>query len=421
MKGTTLFPRVVAAAALAALVAAFGACDKSIKYDTNLLKNSSFEEVGGDGIPRGWKLVLFRGAPEEPGVEYGSDTLATDGKRSFMFKADPGTRRFYMLQQEIKLVGASQVRIRGWILADGVRMKPNQSSMCNFLVTFFDKDHNRFQVERQADRRTPPRGGTHPWEEQVYTFDVPDGTHYIAFSAILGMNGQAWFDHVSLEIPNPVPWETQTTKNYVFHWLPGHPMPAQAPEAQQARFDDYATRLGIKSDVVINYYFYPDTTTIQQMIGIKGIMYTNWDDYEFHTVYPNDDHEVVHFITDSVGRPPRVIAEGTVFWLQDSWGEKSLDEQISSVVKSHMVTKFTELFEQENVQRADPTAAMTTATAFVKFINFRWGQQGLIEFYRAANGMNTYMPISKAFETSFGIPLDKAEQDFHQWLIKNYN
>jgi hypothetical protein len=64
---------------------------------------------------------------------------------------------------------------------------------------------------------------------------------------------------------------------------------------------------------------------------------------------------------------------------------------------------------------------MTTATAFVKYIDFRWGREGVIEFYRSANGMNTYMPISKAFEASFGVTFDQAEQDFHQWLIKTYN
>lgn len=419
MKGITMSFRS-AASALVVLAATLAACDKSIKYDTNLLKNSSFEDVGGDGIPKGWKLVLFRGSPEEPGVRYGIDTLAVDGKKSFMFQADPGTRRFYSLQQEIKVVGATQVRIKGWILADGVRLRPNQNAMCNFLVTFYDKDHNRFQVERQADRRTPPRGGTHPWEEQVYTFDVPDGTHYIAFAAILGMNGQAWFDHVSLDIPKPVPWETQTTKNYVFHWLPGHPMPPHAPEDQQARFDDFTQKLGLKSDIVINYYFYPDTLAIQRMIGIKGVMYTNWDDYEFHTVFPGDDHEVVHFITDSIGRPPRAIAEGTVFWLQDRWGSIPLDDEIRALVKANGVTPFTDLFEFNTLNRVDPQAATITASAFVKFLVYRWGKEGLIEFYRAANGMNAYLPIANAFEASFRMPMTQAEQEFRQWLDKNY-
>jgi hypothetical protein len=414
--------KTLGGAALAVIaIAGLAGCDRSLKYDTNLLQNGSFEEIGGDGLPKHWKLVVFRGgAPNAPEATWGTDTLAVDGRKSFFFKADPGTRRFFMLQQEVKVVGATNVRVRGWILADGARMRADQSAQCNFLVTYYDRNHHRFQLERQADRRTPLRGGTHPWEEQVFTFDVPEGTHYIAMSAVLGMNGQAWFDHLSLEIPKPVPWETQTTKNYVFHWLPGSPMPQGAPEQQQARFDHFADRLGLKSDVVINYYFYPDTLTIQKMLGIKGIMYTSWDEYEFHTVMTTDDHELVHFMTDSIGRPPRSIAEGTVFWLQDSWGAVPLDDQIRKVVRERNVTKLTDLFEYDHFMHVDPEYSMTTATAFVKYVTIRFGNEKLIELYRALNGMNAYLPIAGAFHSVCGVTLEQFETEFHQWLIANY-
>lgn len=420
MKGKKTSP-IAILTVLAAIVALAPACDKAPKYDSNLLKNGSFEDIGRDGLPKDWKLVLFKGSPDDPEVSWGVDTLAVDGKKSFYFSADPGTRRFYFLQQEIKVSGADHIRIKGWMLGDGVRMKAEQSAMCNFLLTYYNKDHQRFQLERPADRRTPQRTGTYPWEEQVYTFDVPTGTEYIAVSCLLGMNGQAWFDHVSLEIPKPVPWETQTTKNYVFHWLPGKPMPQGAPEDQQARFDHVVDMLGIKSDVVINYYFYPDTLAIQSMIGIKGVMYTNWDDYEFHTVMPGDDHEVVHFITDSVGRPPRVIAEGTVLWLQDRWGSQPLDDQIRNVVQAKQVAHFTDLFEYDNLRRADPTAVMTTSAALVKFLVEKGGSASLVELYRSINGMNTYLPISKGFEAVYHQPIKETEEEFHMWLKKNYS
>jgi hypothetical protein len=337
-----------------------------------------------------------------------------------MFQGDPGTRRFYFLQQEVKVGEIKSVRIKGWILGDGVKMRPGQTAMCNFLLTFYDKDHNRFQMERQADRRTPLRAGTYPWEEQVYTFPVPEGTRYVTVSCLLGMNGQAWFDNVSLEIPNPTPWETQTTKNYVFHWLPGHPMPQGAPEAQQGRFDYAADHLGIQTNAVINYYYYPDSTTIQRMIGIKGIMYVSWDDYDFHTIEPADDHEVIHFITDSFGRPPRSIAEGTVYWLQDRWGSMPLDDQLRRLVRESKVTPLVQLFEYNEFARADPEWSMSTATAFVKWISERWGKDGVLNLYRAINGMNAYLPIAKAFEATYGMPMDKAEQEFHAWLLDKY-
>lgn len=416
MKGFSFY----AAPAALMLVAGLCACDRSTPYETNLLRNGSFEEVGRDGVPRGWELVLFKGSPQDPVIRYGADTLAVDGKRSWMFQGDPGTRRFYSLQQEVKVKDVTHVRVRGWILGDGVRLRPGQNAMCNFFLTFYDKDHNRFQMERHADRRTPLRSGTYPWEEQVYSFPIPKGTRYVAVSCLLAMNGQAWFDNVSLDVPRPQEWETKTTKNYVFHWLPGHPMPEGAPEEQQGRFDYVGQRLGVESDAVINYYYYPDSLTIRRMTGVKGVMYVSWDDYDFHTIQPSDDHELVHFITDSIGRPPRSIAEGTVYWLQDRWGSAPLDDQLRRMVQLKKVTPLTDLFEQERLVHVEPEWALTTATAFVKFVEARWGGEKLLELYRAINGFNAYLPVASGFEAVYRVPLADAEKEFHQWLQTNY-
>jgi hypothetical protein len=304
--------------------------------------------------------------------------------------------------------------------ADDVHMMPEQFAMCNFLLTFYDKDHHRFQVERQADRRTPLRGGTFPWEEQSYTFPVPDGTHYIAVSCLLSMNGQAWFDNVSLEIPKPTTWETATTKNYIFHWLPGHPMPPGAVEQQQQRFDFCAKTLGVDSDVVIKYFYYPDSTSIRSMNGIKGDMYVSWDDYEFHTLRTADDHELIHFITDSVGRPPRSIAEGTVVWIQNHWNQYSLDDMLNILVKENKITPFTDMFEYNNFQRTDPNVSMPMSAAFVKWFVERWGNKQLMELYRAVNGMNTYNTVASGFESVTKMPMSKAQDEFRLWLYSNY-
>jgi hypothetical protein len=419
MNRMTNLARLAAAMVLTA-VAVYSGCSNKPQYDSNLLKNGSFEKFGKDGVPSDWKLELFRGDPSDPVVHYGVDTLAQDGKHSFYFQADPGTRRFYFLQQEVPLVGAEHVRVKGWIQADDVNMQPEQYAMCNLLLTFYDKDHHRFQVERQADRRTPLRGGTYPWEEQSYTFPVPEGTHYVAVSCLLAMNGEAWFDNISLEVPKPTPWETATTKNYIFHWLPGHPMPPGAVEAQQQRFDADAQLLGVKSDVVIKYYFYPDSLAIRKMNGIKGDMYISWDDYEFHTIRPDDDHELIHFITDGIGRPPRSIAEGTVVWIQNHWNQYSLDDKLSMLVKANKMTPFKDMFEYNNFQRTDPDTSVPMSAAFVKWFVETYGKDQLMELYRAVNGMNSYITVAKGFESVTKVPMDKAEDQFRTWLVLKY-
>jgi len=419
MMGTGIRARVLIAG-VAALAAAVASCDRGQKYNTNLLTNGSFEKLDANGVPKGWKLVVLKGTPEESEVRYGIDTLAVDGKQSWFFQADPGTRRFFHLTQEVEVKDVTHVRISGWIQTDATDRLLGQTAMCNFLLTFYDQNHGRFQELRMADKRTRLRAGTNPWMEENLTFRVPNGTRYVEVSCVLGMSGQAWFDNVSLSIPTPVHWETATTKNFVFHWLPGHPMPEGSRESQQGIFDAVAGRLGLNSDVVVYYYFYPDTSTIQRMMGVRGYHYVSWDDMEFHSINANDNHEVVHFITDPYGRPPRALAEGTVFWILDEWNGRPLDDVVRELVRKGAVPGLQILFEYNQLTTADPNVTMPMSAALVKFLVERWGTQKLMEFYAAVHGSNALAPVAAGFEKVYGLPMPDGDEAWRIWLKMKY-
>ena len=404
------------------LVAAAGCGKGEFKFDTNLVANGSFEEVGGGGIPKGWQLLPFRGGEGESEVAYRiDDAVAQDGSRSWSFRADPGTRRFYMLAQEVALPDeATHIKLTGWMQVDGVDLLKDQYAQCNFLVTFFDKNHHRFQELRIADKRTRLRTGVQLWSQEDQTFRLPQGTRYVQVACVLGMNGQVWFDDVTLSVPMPVVWEEKATKNFVFHWLPGHPMPVGSPESQQAIFDAAAGRLGVTSDAVIHYYFYPDTTTIRSMLSLKGHQYVSWDDYEFHSINPNDDHEVVHFITDPVGRPPRAIAEGTVFWLNDDWNGRPLGDVMGEIVRARAVPRLRELVDYNLLTMGDPNVTMPAAASFIGFIVDRWGTGKLIDLYAATNGVNSYDVFALAFEKVYKVKLAEVETAWKDRLRAQY-
>ena len=109
-----------------------------------------------------------------------------------------------------------------------------------------------------------------------------------------------------------------------------------------------------------------------------------------------------------------------MFWLQNRWGNVPLDDHLRRLVQESKVTPFRQLFEYNEFVRVDAEWSMATATAFVKFVVERWGTEGLLNLYASINGMNAYLPIASAFETSFGVPLDQAEGEFHSWLVANY-
>lgn len=411
---------VVWGVAVLVMAGAFSGCGRSkpkFAYDTNLLQNPSFEKAGPNGVPVGWELSPFRGLKGQLEVKYGLDKkIAHGGSKSFFFYGDPATRRWYHLVQEVEVPAVEHVRLQGWMQTDHVRLHPDQYAQCNFLLTFYNKDHHRFQELRFADKRTRLKVGTRLWFKEDDTFRVPDGTRYIAVSCILGMDGEVWFDDVSLSVPKPVNWQTEKTPNYVYHWLPGNPPPKGAIAAQQEWFDYYAQRLGVKSNVVINYYFYPDTATIRSMLSLKGYQYTSWDDREIHTINPNDNHEVVHFITDPYGKPPRSIAEGTVFWLQDDWNGKPILPTAAGLLKRKRLPPLQDLTNYNQFTLIDPNESIPASAAFVSYIVNRYGTKMLLEFYKALNGVNSYQAFSGAFKKVYGIEATQAEKEFHAAL-----
>ena len=397
------------------LVIVFSSCgEKEERFDVNLLKNSSFEDVD-DGIPKHWEIINFHGLAGEQEVEYAVDnTTAVDGRNSWSFEADPGTRRFYVLSQEVEVDSPSHVHLTGWIKVENVQRQRDQYAQCNFLLTFFDQNHSRFQVMRFADKRTRLRFGTELWYEEDNVFRVPEGTRYIAVSCVLGMDGKVWFDNVSLSIPKPLDWQTERTKNYVFHWLRERPFPPGAIQNQQRMFDYYAQRLGVASEVVVKYYLYPDTASIRDVLSLKGYQYVSWDDQEFHSINPNDNHELIHFITDPYGTPARAIVEGTVFWLHDSWRGTPIQEEAINLLEINQLPGVDQFTDYTVFARLDPNLTIPAAASFIKFIVDGWGVERLIELYRTASGANSYTGFAHAFNKVYGIPCEDVEE---QWRL----
>jgi hypothetical protein len=413
--------RIAAGLALVALstgAALFVAsCGKEKQqYDMNLLANGSFEEVR-DGVPVGWKLAPYRGLENQQLVEYRVDeTTASEGKKSWTFKGDPGTRRWMILTQEVEVTDVPLVRLSGAMKLDHVNRKTDQHAQCNFLLTFFDEHHNRFQLMRIADKRTPIKLGTQLWTKEDYLFRVPQGTHYIAVSCILGMDGQVWFDDVSLTIPQPIDWQTQRTRNFVFHWLASRPFPPGAIEAQQKLFDNVLDRLHLKSDVVIQYYLYPDTTTIQEKLSIKGFQYVSWDDFEFHSINPNDNHEFIHFIMDEYGTPTRSIAEGTVFWLQGSWNGVPVHIGAADLLRRGLLPSVAKLTTYNDFAMMKADVSIPAAASWVGFIVERWGPERFVELHRKISGANSYGLFAQGFERTYRVKCEDAEEQWRQFL-----
>jgi hypothetical protein len=397
----------------------FWACGKGgDQYETNLLENSSFETFK-ENVPKGWTLQVFRGLEGEKEVEYGSDeNVSFSGESSFYFKADRSTSRFYVLNQEVKVKDVNNIRLVGNMRLEDISRTRDQYAQCNFFLSFFDKDHKRFQELRFADKRTKLRLGTMDWFEEKQTFRVPQGTEYITVSCVLGMGGTVWFDDVTLEIPRPIPWIMSQSKNYDFHWLPERPYPPGAMERQQAIHDDYCKRLGITSEERISYFLYADSSTIQDILSLKGDFYVSWNDREIHSIEPLNGYEIIHLIMDPFGTPPKSVCEGTAFYLQGGFLGKPIHPSAAALLMQKKLPGLTSLIDYNKFARQTVDISMPSMTSFVAFLIETWGTEKLIQLYRAAKGTNAYTTFGPSFERVYGLPVAQAEFQWRQFLAR---
>jgi hypothetical protein len=390
--------------------------DKATPYESNLLKNPSFEDVE-NGMPKHWRLASFSGLEGQTEVQYGIDSeLATDGQNSWRFRGDPGTRRWYVLTQEVEVKDVSNVRVQGWIQTAHVQRGVDQHSQSNFLLTFFDANHERFSDVRFMDKRSRFRAGTNPWLEENWVVRLPVGTRYIAVSCVLGCDGTAWFDDVRLTATMPLDWQTQQTKNFVFHSLPQKPFPPGSVENQQRLFDLYAGRMGIESDLVVGYYLYPDTAAIRQALSIRGYQYISYSDYQIHTINPNENHEIIHLITDPYGVPPRVILEATVFWLHGTWKGQSIHSVASVYLGNGTLPPLEAIMAEDVGKKINPDIWVPATASFLGFLVDMWGPELLMDLYKALTGVSSYAQFERAVETVCGSPCEEVEKRWHTVL-----
>lgn len=397
----------------------FAACgQKSTPYDRNLLSNPSFENVH-DGVPDGWSLETFHGLKDSKTVVYGvSDEEPFGGDRSFYMTGEDDTQRWLALMQEITVTpDVTHVRLQGAIKVQGVERQAGQYTHCNFILTFYDKNHERFQELRYADKRTRFMAGTADWTVEDQTFRIPNNTVYIGVGCLMGMTGTVWFDELSLSVPKPVGWVKQSTKNFDFYSLPGHGFPEGAIENEQQLFDHYCKQLTASDEIRLSYYLYPDSATIKEMMSLKGVQYVSWDDREIHTIFPNNDHEIIHFITDQYGRVPKAIAEGCVTYLQGGWKDSPVHALARELLLENKLPLLSQLLNYGDLVDIDIDLSMPAASSFFGFLYEQQGPRKLLELFKASSGANSYSTFAIAFERVYQIELSEVEKRWRAFLF----
>jgi hypothetical protein len=309
------------------------------------------------------------------------------------------------------------VRVRAAKRTLDLDTSSGQYPQAGVALTFYDANHARFSSERFADVRLGLElGTTDGWAPRERVFSLPPNTRYVVVHCVLGMSGRIWFDNVTLEIAEGLPWQSRSDGVFTHHWLPEKEYPEGSIEYQRQLHDYYASRLGIPQEAwqEVSYYLYPDTTAMNKALGVKDAIKVYYGMREIHSINPVDDHEIVHLLTDVYGRLPHILGEGTAYYLQDDLNGKPVQPQAQELLLAKKIPALEPMFNPANLARLDADVAIIAGASFVGFLIEYGGTKRFIELHREL-GMVATKTFPQAFEAVYEGSFADAER---VWRLK---
>jgi hypothetical protein len=206
--------------------------------------------------------------------------------------------------------------------------------------------------------------------------------------------------------------------SYRYYYVAGDRVDAEWQETYHA----WATaQLRLQVPRKIEYYKY---RTRQEMGDHTGNYNTNGfaepARFEIHTLWPTDNHEVVHIYTALVGRPSDFFNEGiaVAFQTNPAGGDFQATfngQQVHQACRQYLQSGTLILplarMVQTNDFRAigDDVLSYREAGSFVRFVIDTYGVEKTLELFRISTRDDGLATISARFTTAFGVSMDAAE------------
>jgi len=212
------------------------------------------------------------------------------------------------------------------------------------------------------------------------------------------------------------------TANFRFHYAAGDSVDV---DWQESYHTWAVSRLGLRLTQKIDYFKYQSR---QDMGDHTGNYNTNGfaepERLEVHTLWPTDNHEVVHIYTALAGRPSDFFNEGIAVALQTDPARFQF-ESVFNGVEVHracrqylqagtLVVPLDRVVSTTDFRAiSDSTLSYREAGSFIRFVLDRYGVAPTLEFFRLSSRTDNLAVIKARFQGAFGASLGDVES---AWL-----
>ena len=210
------------------------------------------------------------------------------------------------------------------------------------------------------------------------------------------------------------------TANYTFRAAAGDTVNTEWQESYHAWLE---TALGERARQKIVFNKYTSRSHMQSVIGVGNTnAYADPAAYAIHTIWPLDNHEVVHLLTSSWGSAGALVNEGIAVAFQidpardmtPRWSGVALHDLTRQFRQQGRFVPIAGLTETTAWRSQDPNVAYPESGSFMRWLVDQYGLDRVRALYPRIGGSNEPAArVRAAFEAVYGQSLDELER---AWL-----
>jgi len=209
--------------------------------------------------------------------------------------------------------------------------------------------------------------------------------------------------------------ERLESAHFVFHYSAGDSVDA----ARQEAYHEWAVaQLGV-SPAVIQYNKYQSRAQMELLTGRgNSNAYADLAGGAIHTIWPTDNHEVVHLYAGSWGFPVALFVEGLAVAHQTDpsrndfiprWGGTAVDDLVRGLRALGLVPSIDEIVETAAFRARDDGIMYPVSGSFVRFLIDTEGIGAMRQLFGEMSNDATLSTVRAAFLRTYGFTLEQAE------------
>jgi RNA polymerase sigma-70 factor (ECF subfamily) len=197
---------------------------------------------------------------------------------------------------------------------------------------------------------------------------------------------------------------------------------------RQDAFHTWATQsLGVTMPRRIIYNKYRNREHLANLTGQNVNGFANGNTFEIHTIWPFDNHEVVHLYSSLWGRAVALWSEGFAVAHQTDplngnfvprWSGRALHDHARQFLADDRLIPIGKLLTTADFRGFDPDVTYPESGSFMQYVLGICGLNGVQRLFALGNPLDDAAAVRDQFEATCGSTVDRVEADWRAMLAR---